>query len=224
MSKKIFALILAAAMSASVLASCGGTKTPADTTADTTVDTAIDTAVDTEFAEDTEEEFFEDMFPAAPEVSEELGAIHDAVKAAYGEDGYVPNMFIDPEMLASIYGIEAEWVEEYVAEMPMIMTHVDTLIIVKPTEGNAENVLNALNAYRDYLVNDSMQYPMNIEKVRASTVFEKGGYAFFVMLGMLSDEAIFAEGTEDEIAAIQYSEAVANNQKAIDAINALLGE
>ncbi len=221
MAKKILALILAAALSASILASCGGTKDPADTSVDTSVDTSADTSVDTDT--DTEE-FFEDMFPAAPEVSEELASIHNAIKEAYGPEGYVPNMPIDPEMLASIYGIEAEWVEEYVAEMPMIMTHVDTLIIVKPTEGNSENVLNALNAYHDYLANDTMQYPMNVQKVRASQVFEKGGYVFFVMLGMLSDDALYAEGTEEEIAAIQYNEAVANNQKAIDAVNALLGE
>ncbi len=220
MSKKILALILAAAMSASLLASCGGDNSE-DTTTDTANDTTADTAVDTE--SDTEE-FIEDMFPAAPEVSEELSALHTAIKEAYGEDGYIPNMPIDPEMLASIYGIDAAWVEEYVAEMPMIMTHVDTLIIVKPTEGNSENVMNALNAYHDYLVNDSMQYPMNIEKVRASQVFEKGGYVFFVMLGMLSDDAIYAEGTEEEIAAVQYNEAMANNQKAIDAINAFFGE
>ncbi len=220
MSKKILALILAAAMSASLLASCGGDNSE-DTTTDTANDTTVDTAVDTE--SDTEE-FFEDMFPAAPEVSEELSALHTAIKEAYGEDGYVPNMPIDPEMLASIYGIDAAWVEEYVAEMPMIMTHVDTLIIVKPTEGNSENVMNALTAYHDYLVNDSMQYPMNIEKVRASQVFEKGGYVFFVMLGMLSDDALYAEGTEEEIAAVQYNEAMANNQKAIDAINAFFAE
>lgn len=222
MSKKILALILAAAMSATLLASCGPKDNSEDTANDTANDTAVDTAVDTE--SDTTEEFFEDMFPAAPEVSEELSALHTAVKEAYGEDGYIPNMPIDPEMLTSLYGIEAEWVEEYVAEMPMIMTHVDTLIIVKPTEGNSENVLGALNAYHDYLVNDSMQYPMNIEKVRASQVFEKGGYVFFVMLGMLSDDAIYAEGTEEEIAAIQYNEAMANNQKAIDAINAFFAE
>ncbi len=197
MKKKILALILAAAMTAS-LAACGGN--------DNTVDTGDDTSVDTS--------------ASVKDVS--IEELHTAIKDAYGE-GYVPNMPIDAEMLASIYGIEAGWVEEFVAEMPMIMTHVDTLIIVKPTEGNTENVLDALNSYYDYLNNDSMQYPMNIEKVRAAQVFEKGGYVFFIMLGMMSDEALYAEGTEEEIAKIQYDEAVANNKKAIDAIDAAFG-
>lgn len=159
-----------------------------------------------------------------------LADVTAAVKGAYGDlydpenEMGLPMMDLDAETLSSIYGINAEWVEEYAAAMPMMMTNVDTYIIIKPTEGNKENVLGALNSYYDYLVNDSMQYPMNLEKVRAAQVFEKGEYVFFIMLGTLSDDALYAEGTEEEIAAVQYNEAIANNQKAIDAINALYGE
>lgn len=206
MAKKILAFLLAAAMMTATLASCGKNNDDTKDTGNGT-DTSVDTSADTS--------------ASLKDVS--IDELHTAIKDAYGEDGYIPNMPIDAEMLASIYGIEAGWVEEYVAEMPMIMTHVDTLIIVKPTEGNTENVLGALKAYYDYLNNDSMQYPMNLEKVRAAQVFEKGGYVFFIMLGMMSDEALYAEGTEEEIAKIQYDEAMANNQKAIDAINAAFG-
>ncbi len=209
MSKKILALLLAAAMMSAALASCGGnTDDGEDTTAgDTTVEEATE----------------------APAASVSVSDLKEAVLGAYGDlynpesEMGMPLMDIDPDTLANVFGINAEWVDEYAAGMPMMITNVDTFIIVKPSEGNADNVLTALNSYYDYLVNDSMQYPKDLEKVRAAKVFTKGDYVFFIMLGMLSDDALYAEGTEEEIAAIQFDEATANNQKAIDAIDALLG-
>ncbi len=211
MFKKILALLLAASVMGAALASCGGNN-----------DNGEDTTVEDTTVEDTTD---------APNASVVDAAIlADAVKFAFGDlynpesEMGMPLMDIPAETLESTYGVKAEWVEDYAAGMPMMMTNVDTFIIVKPTEGNAENVLAALNSYYDYLVNDSFQYPKDIEKVRAAQVFEKGDYVFFIMLGMLSDEALYAEGTEEEISTIQYNEAMANNQKAIDAINATLGE
>ena len=215
MSKKILALLLAASMMGAALVSCGGNN---DNGEDTTVE---DTTVNDTTVEDTTD---------APAAEVNVTVLADAVKAAFGDlynpesEMGMPLMEIPAETLESTYGVKAEWVDEYAAGMPMMMTNVDTFIIVKPTEGNEENVLTALNSYYDYLVNDSFQYPKDIEKVRAAQVFEKDDYVFFIMLGMLSDEALFAEGTEEEISTIQYNEAMANNQKAIDAINALLGE
>lgn len=215
MSKKILALLLAASMMGAALVSCGGNN---DNGEDTTVE---DTTVNDTTVEDTTD---------APAAEVNVTVLADAVKAAFGDlynpesEMGMPLMEIPAETLESTYGVKAEWVDEYAAGMPMMMTNVDTFIIVKPTEGNEENVLTALNSYYDYLVNDSFQYPKDIEKVRAAQVFEKDDYVFFIMLGMLSDEALYAEGTEEEISTIQYNEAMANNQKAIDAINALLGE
>ena len=214
MFKKILALLLAATVIGAALASCGGNGNNEDTT-----DT--DNTTDTESTEDT------GNAPAANVALEDITA---AVKGAY--DGLydptnemgMPLTPIDEVTLKDLFGIDSAWVAEYAAEMPMMMTNVDTFIIVKPTEGNAQNVIDALNSYQDFQVNESMQYPMNIQKVRAAQIFEKGGYVFFIRLGTLSDDALYAEGTEEEINTIQYNEAMANNQKAIDAINALFGE
>ncbi len=201
MSKKIIALLLAGLLACTVFASCGP-KTPADTGDNN----------------DT------------PAVTVTVAELKDAVLGAYGDlyspesEMGLPLMDIPSDILESTFGVEAAWVEEFAAGMPMMITNVDTYIIVKPTEGNTENVLTALESYYEYLVNDSFQYPKDLEKVRAAKVFEKNGYVFFIMLGMLSDEALYAEGTAEEIATIQYNEAEANNQKAIDAIKAAFGE
>ena len=93
--------------------------------------------------------------------------------------------------------------------------HVDTFIAVHPTEGNEQNVEDALNAYRDNLVNNSMQYPANQVKVEASRVETVGDYVFFLMLGSIDLEI------EDEAEMLTaYQE---QNQIAVDAIKEVLG-
>lgn len=216
MAKKLIALLLSAALCGTLLASCGGTNDTDDTSNDTALDSADDTTADDTTADDTTADT-----DAAGTVT--IEQIHEAVKNAYGEE-YLPNMLFDAEMFSTKYGVNPEWVEEMIAEEPMISFNVDTFIVVKPTEGNEENVFNALNSYADMLREGIGQYPANAEKVKAVQCYTKGGYVFFYMLGIIPDDLLFAEGDPDEIAAQQYAAAVANNQKATDAINALLGE
>ena len=141
-----------------------------------------------------------------------LEDIHTAIKEAYGEN-YVPNNAIDAEMLEALTGIKADQYTEFFAEMPMISTFVETIIGVKASEGNADKVEEELNAYRDMLVNDTMQYPMNVSKIQASQVVRHGDYVFFVMLGAPTEESM-EEGDE---AALESAKE--NNQKAIDVID-----
>lgn len=134
------------------------------------------------------------------------------IKEAYGEN-YIPNSAVDDQMLSDVIGLSPDLCESYVAEMPMISTFVETFIGVKAKEGKGDGVETALNAYRDRLVNDTMQYPMNIAKIQASQVVRHGDYVFFVMLGAPTDAAM-EEG--DEAALKSASE---NNQIAIDIID-----
>lgn len=201
MTKKILALLLAGVLACGALVACGNTGDNNKT---------------------------DDTTPAPVVVT--VPELKDAILGAYG-DTYnpesemgMPLMDIPADILEATYGIQSAWVEEFAAAMPMMMTNVDTYIVVKATEGNVENVVKALQDYHNYLVNDSFQYPKDIEKVRAAKVFAEGDFVFFIMLGMLSDDALYAEGTAEEIATVQFNEATANNQKAIDAINALLGK
>lgn len=134
------------------------------------------------------------------------------VKKAYG-DQYVPDSAIDEQMLSDIIGLSPDLYESYVAEMPMISTFVETFIGVKAKEGKGEEAEKVLNAYREQLVSDTFQYPMNVSKIQASQVIRHGDYVFFVMLGAPSDEAMEAG---DEEALKSASE---NNQIAVDVID-----
>lgn len=152
-----------------------------------------------------------------PAVSEELDKIHTAVMEAFGED-YIPNMPYDKTAISELFGVSEDWYDYAVAEGPMISMHVDTFVAIHATEGNLENVQNALNNYREVLVNDTMQYPMNMLKIQGSKVVTSGDYVFFIMLGYLEDDTAY---DTDEAAIEAYA---GLNQKAVDAINSILGE
>ena len=181
------------------LTACGGSgqgETAAGTTAAEVTESAAET---TTAAEESQ---------ASPDLAEILEAVQDA----YGED-YLPNTAIDATVLEQTYGIDAGLYEEFVGEMPMISTFVETFIGVKAKEGKGDDVEKALTEYRERLVGDTMQYPMNVSKIQASQVVRHGDYVFFVMLGG-PDDAAMEQGDE---AALKSAEE--NNKIAIDVID-----
>lgn len=145
---------------------------------------------------------------------EELKA---AVVEVLGED-YWPNMAADAEILSEMYGISEDMCDDFLAEMPMISTNVDTLIIIKAKEGQEDAVEKVLDEYRESLVNDSLQYPMNIGKVQASRIEAFDNYICFVQLG--GDVTDLMEQGEDVVIAHCQEQ----NEKALDAIRATLAE
>lgn len=126
------------------------------------------------------EEIVEDG--AAESWSEEMENIKKAVTDAFGEN-YWPNTAIPAEMLEGTFGITPDMYDDYMAEMPMIGTNVDTLIVIHAKEDQVQAVEDALNAYRDNLVNDTMQYPMNVGKIQASRIERIDNYVCFIQLG-----------------------------------------
>jgi hypothetical protein len=75
-------------------------------------------------------------------------------------------------------------------------------VVVKAKEGQEQAVEDALNAYRNAKVNDTMQYPMNLGKIQASRVERIGSYVCFVQLGADTMEAL-DQGDEAVIAQCQ---------------------
>lgn len=154
---------------------------------------------------------------SSPEKKEEPKTLLDkaliAVKEALG-DKYNADTAVDSGWLLNVCGIEEDWYDASVGEQPMISANVDTYISIHATKGNVKKVAAALKEYRRYLIEDSMQYPMNQPKVEACKVMTKGDYVFFVMLGVLDD----MEMDESE----QKSAYEAINQTAIEAIERVI--
>lgn len=131
--------------------------------------------------------------PKTPEnVNVDIKEVHNAVKESFGED-YIPNTDIEKDGIENIYGLKVEDMEEYIAQAPMISMNVDTFIAIKAKEGKADAIEEGLNSYRKNLVENSMQYPMNLAKVNASKVIRHGDYVFFTMLGRFDDRMDITE-------------------------------
>lgn len=144
-----------------------------------------------------------------------VSEIQTAVKEAYGE-AYIPGMDYDAQTLESIFGVKEDWYEEFTAQGPMMSAHVDTFVAIKAKEANVQDVVDALNSYREYLVNDSMQYPMNQIKIQASRVEQVGNYVFFILLGEIPTDV------EDQSEDKMLEAAKEQSQIAVDAINKVL--
>lgn len=144
----------------------------------------------------------------------DLETVYQAVKDAYGEN-YLPSVAYTSEDLENLFGISADMVAEFKAEGPMMSAHVDQFVAVKSAKGKADEVEQALTDYRQRLLDDTFQYPMNLPKINASTVLRKDDMVFFVMLGAFSE-------SEDEEAALE--EAREQVQIGIRAINQAFGE
>ena len=109
-------------------------------------------------------------------------ALVEAVASELAED-YWPDTTLAPEYLEELYGVSSELYEEYYGQTPMISANVDSLIIVKSEEGHLKDVENAFDTYREAMIQDSLQYPMNIPKIQSSIIRTYGDYVCFVQLG-----------------------------------------
>lgn len=193
--KKTICMMAAAAMILAAVAGCsndGGSANGSTTPAATVSEAA--TAANTSANEGGDE--------TAPENGGEesegtVGKIADKIIAAYG-DNYMPNMDIPTEMLQSLVGLEPDSYTEIFAQQPMISAHPDILIIAKAASGKTDEVKSKLEKYQDYLVNESMQYPMNVAKVNASKIVSNGDYVAFILLGAINENE---DSSEEEQAA-----------------------
>ena len=138
----------------------------------------------------------------------ELSKVHQEIKDAYGET-YLATMDYDSQILETVFGVNPDWVEEFIAQGPMMSAHVDTFIAIKATEGNVENVKKALEDYRQMNIENNMFYPMNLPKLETAEVYQTGEYVFYIMLGGYTD-------VEDESGAKEFY--TVQNQIAIDII------
>lgn len=214
--KKLVVAMLIGAMVLGTTA-CGSDKADESSTVESSTvqesqPTQESTVESTETTEPTES-----MPEEAGGWSEEMDALRSAVVEELG-DSYWPSMAMPADYLESTFGLTSDMYVDYMGEMPMMSAHVDTLLIVKAAEGQEDAVEQALQAYRDNLVENSMQYPMNLGRVQASMVERMDSYVVFALLGGDTMDAEMQGGDE---AVIKQCQEI--NQKALDIISEKLG-
>ncbi|MDU5082716.1 DUF4358 domain-containing protein [uncultured Tissierella sp.] len=141
----------------------------------------------------------------------DLKEVHAAVKEVLGED-YYPNRELTMEEIENLIGIKETDIEIVIAEAPMMSVNVDTFIAIKAKEGKGATIEESLEKHRKFLVEESLQYPMNMPKVNSAKVVRHGDYVFFLMLGKYDDRQ---EATDEERLEFAKTEV----KRAEDAIN-----
>ena len=139
-----------------------------------------------------------------------------AIKDAYDPDTIPYIDMLPEELIGDMYGLDADTYTEVTAHVAMISTYVDTVVVVKAAEGKTGDVEAALNAYHDRLVNESLQYPINVEKVNAAQVVTNGDYVAFIMLGAIDEREDASDSDRAEFAQQQ-------TKIGVDAFNAYFG-
>lgn len=112
-----------------------------------------------------------------------------ALKETYGQ-AYLPDMQVqsDEYYMKDLLGLDASWYDAAYVEVPGMSFGVDKFIMIHPTEGNLENVQNALNKFSEAQVNDAHQYPANLTKLQAASVDTIGDYVcYMIFTGTLGD-------------------------------------
>ena len=143
--------------------------------------------------------------------SEEMSALRAAVVEELGDD-YWPNMEMPAEYMESTFGLTSDMYEDFLGEMPMISTNIDTLLIVKAAEGQADAVEEALINHQKNLQENTMQYPQNLDKIQASKVERIDNYVIFALLGG-DVTGVEEQGSDAVIVYVQEQ-----NQRALDVI------
>ena len=133
--------------------------------------------------------------------------VYNAVKKAYGDD-YIPSEKVSKKELKERYGISSKWYSAAIAEVPMISANAKNA-------ASKKKIRSALKKYREELIQDTCQYPMNQLKIQASKVYVKGNYVCFIMLGTISNKQ--EEQSEDKVIAAYKKQ----NEKAVKAISKL---
>ena len=128
-----------------------------------------------------------------------------SVKTALREtlkEAYLPSAEIKADELAETYGITADMYDAAFAERAGEGA-VDTVILVLAKEGQTDAVEEAMNAYRDLMVNDTTQTPENRNKIQASRIERIGNYVCYVQLGA---EVAGDSGLSDEDTIMRHQE------------------
>ena len=156
-----------------------------------------------------EPEVLEEVEPQEVQIG--IAEIVNTLKNGIGEN-YLPNYVLGEEEFNAMTGLTSDMYEEFYAEVPMIGTHVDKLIVVRATDVAA--VKEVLEAYKTAQIEDAMQYPMNKVKVENAIVTSHNDFVFYYILGGYEDAVIEDETkTPEELDAMRAEAEVAWSTK-----------
>lgn len=127
-----------------------------------------------------------------------LAQLKESVKELLG-DKYWPEVGLTKEELEQKTGITENMYVDFLAEKQVLDSHIDTMIIIHAKEAHVGEIEQALEQYREDIIEQNQNYPQNLCKAEASRMETIEDYVCFVQLG--ADTTIVADKGEDEIIA-----------------------
>ena len=127
-----------------------------------------------------------------------LTQLKDSVKELMG-DKYWPEVNLTKEELERKTGITEDMYVDFLAEKQVLDSHIDMLIIIHAKEAHLGEVEQALEKYRENIIEQNQNYPQNLCKAEASRMETIEDYVCFVQLG--ADTTVVAEKGEEEMIA-----------------------
>lgn len=152
-----------------------------------------------------ENEIFQKKSGKIPTLSE----LKENVKEELGNH-YWPEVSLSKKDLEEKTGITEDMYVEFLAEEQVMESNIDMMIIIRAKEDYVGVIEQALEEYREHLIEDNQKYPQNLSKAKASRMETIENYICFVQLG--ADTSIVADKGEREI--ISYCQE--ENERAID--------
>ncbi|MBE6817668.1 MAG: DUF4358 domain-containing protein [Ruminococcaceae bacterium] len=120
----------------------------------------------------------------------------DAFRKAYGAS-YEPNVAIPDELLGNEFDLNISEMDDYYGEMPQIGLRCDRIVVVKAAKGDADKVVERLEAAKKEFLKNTMEYS-NTMKVDSALILTEGDFVCFFMLGDDYGGENIGEGSAEE--------------------------
>ncbi len=157
--KKLFALVLAMALSFTALTGCGRNNNDKNNNTTPPSATTPDKENPNMPPENNPDKKDETLGEKVEDVVLSAGATLEDIVVKLGEEmGIAMPQKLDDETLKDVFNIDPADIEEYYGEYSVVNTSSDHIIAVKVKEGRMDDVKKAFEERRDSVVKDFEQY------------------------------------------------------------------
>lgn len=214
--KKLLTLLLAVALTASMVACTNNGAESSNTSSEESSTSSQESSQEESSKEESsEEESSESLDVETPDADNVIDEIYnEVIDAVYGdiaEDVKMALAEMDESILADMVGVDPTHVANFKSVAPMMSATIDTVIIIEATEGNVEAVQAVLEQYRDNKImsldpaQGGMSYPGQLEQAKSAQVVVSGNYVAYYLVGTADGLETEAEILEKYTADVQIA-------------------
>lgn len=100
----------------------------------------------------------------------------------------VAMMDLTQEDIMTILALDEEMVDEAVGQSAMISVNIDLFVAIHAADGHAGDIKAQLETYQKEMVENSMQYPMNMAVLANAKILQKGDEVYYIRFAPHTEE------------------------------------